>query len=147
MARGEQAAGGLVVRGLAAGIDLERLGDRIHEALQLLRVDDRRERLVDRLLVVERIAVRGGVRDLLVAGPDVGEDRGVVSRDRHLDLRVAEQVAEPGDGQLLRAGARDDVDVRGEGILETVAGGEQPCSAAATPASERERMNESGARD
>ena len=44
---------------------------------------------------------------------------------RHLDLGVAEQVAEPRDGQLLRAGAGDDVDVRGESFLEPFTGREQ----------------------
>ena len=38
----------------------------------------------------------------------------------HLDLGVAEQVAEPIHGQLLRAGASDDVDVRGQRLFEAV---------------------------
>ena len=81
--------------------------------------------VVDRLGVAERVAARGGGAEQLVGHPEVARDeRRDLAVDRHADLGVAEQVAEPRDGELLRAGARDDVDVGGERLLETVAGDE-----------------------
>ena len=75
--------------------------------------------------VGERVTARGGGAEQLIGHPEVARDeRRDLAVDRHADLGVAEHVAEPGDGQLLRAGARDHVHVGGEGLLETVAGDE-----------------------
>ena len=83
--------------------------------------------------------MRGGIRHLLIARPDVGQDRSRLAGDGNLDLGVAKQFAEPVDGQFLRTGASDDVDVRGEGFFQSFARRQQ--RAAGNEADERARSH------
>jgi hypothetical protein len=79
VARGEHLAAGvarLEVRGIEPG---EGLGDLVVPLADALLRDDRPERLIDELGVVEGVAVRGGLAEELVVDPEV--------RDGLRDLR------------------------------------------------------------
>ena len=62
--------------------------------LELLRVDDRSNRLIDGFLVAQRVAVRGSIRELVVAAPNVRDDLRIGTRHRDLKFCVAEQITE-----------------------------------------------------
>jgi hypothetical protein len=94
----------------------------LHELLLAARIENRANRLVDQLFVVQRIVVSGRVRELLIAGPEIGHDLGVLARWRNLDLGAAHEVGQARDGQFLRPGARDDIDVRRERFFEPITG-------------------------
>jgi hypothetical protein len=94
----------------------------LHELLELRLIDHPRRGRVDELGIIERVALRRRGAEELIGNPEVARhERRDVLVDRDLNLRVAEQVAEPRHGQLLRCRASHHVDVSGERFLETVA--------------------------
>ena len=116
VARGEQVAG-VVVLFVARGIERRlRGGDGREELLELDLRDLRPHAVVDQLLVVQRVAVRGGFTEQLVVDPDVGDgERDVLAGRR---VRGSHHLREALHRQLLAAGTRNRVDVRGQRVFQ-----------------------------
>jgi hypothetical protein len=120
-----EVAGGALVAALRARVARQLGGHRLHELAQLGILDHAGRGRVDRLGVVERVAARGGGGEELVGHPQVTRDElRDLAIDRHLHLGVADHVAEARHGELLRTGARDDIHVGGERVLEAAAAGQ-----------------------
>jgi hypothetical protein len=83
---------------------------------------DRPHHLVDELAVGEGIALDGRLAQQLVVDPRIGHALRDLLADG--DLRLADHVGEPRDREFLGGRRGDDVDVRGEGLLEPIARGE-----------------------
>ena len=100
--RDEQAAGRLVVRRLGSGVCLERLALVLHEAAEARLRGETRCRSVDQFRVLQRITARRREAEQLIVDPDISDDHRRLAIHRDLERRIAQQVAQPIDGQRGR---------------------------------------------